>query len=310
MLTDAQRALRRTGVGGSEIGAVAGLSPYATALDVWRAKVEGLEIEETPAMRRGRLLEPAVAEWYAEETGAELLPGETLRHPSREIVIATPDRIAVLGREQRVLEVKTTNFRMLSEWGEPDTDEIPQTYLCQVQWQLAVTGLARADVAALIGGDEFRVYHVAFDAELFGMLADTAERFWRDHVTTRRPPPLDGSDSCAEWIRARFPRDGGNELAATPDAECWADTLFDVRRRTAILEAEEQEAVNHLKALMGDASVLRGNGWRVTWKTAKESVKTDWEAVARALDAPPELVARFTTTKPGSRRFLPTQTEK
>ena len=33
MLTDAQKAVRRGGLGSSDIGAVAGLSPYATALD-------------------------------------------------------------------------------------------------------------------------------------------------------------------------------------------------------------------------------------------------------------------------------------
>ena len=35
MLTAEQIELRKTGVGSSDIGAVAGLSPYASPLDVW-----------------------------------------------------------------------------------------------------------------------------------------------------------------------------------------------------------------------------------------------------------------------------------
>jgi hypothetical protein len=60
-------------------------------------------------------------------------------------------------------------------------------------------------------------------------------------------------------------------------------------------------------AAMGDAEVLVGPDGRplVTWKSAKDSAKTDWEALARELGATAEQIAAHTETKPGSRRFLP-----
>ena len=41
-----------------------------------------------------------------------------------------------------------------------------------------------------------------------------------------------------------------------------------------------------------------------TWKNNKDSIKTDWEAVAKALQAPADLIAEHTTTKPGNRPLL------
>jgi putative phage-type endonuclease len=93
-LTPEQLELRRSGIGGSDIAAILGLSPYATPLDVFRSKVENYVQSDSWAFRRGRLLEPVVAQIYAEETGAMLREVGTLRHPDRSIVLATPDRIA------------------------------------------------------------------------------------------------------------------------------------------------------------------------------------------------------------------------
>jgi len=56
---------------------------------------------------------------------------------------------------------------------------------------------------------------------------------------------------------------------------------------------------------MEDGEVLLGpDGAKLaTWKSNKDSSKTDWEAIVKALDPPKHLVAAWTTTKPGARVF-------
>ncbi|MCI0569281.1 MAG: YqaJ viral recombinase family protein, partial [Myxococcaceae bacterium] len=301
--------LRRRGIGGSEIGAVAGLSPYATPLDVWRAKVEGTSVPETTAMRRGRLLEPAVAEWYAEETGASLRSVGTLQHPTRPIALATPDRLASLRGEDRVLEIKTSGLRAAERWGRPGTDEVPPHYLAQVAWEMAVTGLPQADLAVLIAGEDFRVYHFERDAELEGYLFELAERFWVDHVEARRPPALDGSEAARRWLHERYPVERGPVRAAGPEAERWADVLREATARAGAEDLRAEEAKNHLKALIGDAEGLVGRFGTVRWTRSRSSTRTDWEAVARSLGAGEELVRAHTTVVPGPRVFRPSWKE-
>lgn len=64
--------LRKTGLGGSDAGAVCGLHPYSSAMKVFRDKT-GDEVEEldTEAVRIGHDLEQYVAERFTEATGLE-----------------------------------------------------------------------------------------------------------------------------------------------------------------------------------------------------------------------------------------------
>ena len=306
MLTDDQKRVRRTAIGGSEIAAVAGLDPYATALDVWRSKVEGYEREQTPAMRRGQLLEPVIASIYAEESRVVLEESGTIRHPTRPVAVATPDRIALWPDGRRVLEIKSANSRMTREWGEPGTDEIPRAYLCQVLWELACAGLERADLAVLIAGDDFRIYHLYRDVELEGLLLEKAEKFWRDHVDTKTPPPIDGSDSCDAWLAARHPRSiTSSVIESTPEAEELMWTLRGARHAIEAAEVIESDAKNKLKALVGDASgMIGGHGrWKISWKSQSRN-SIDVDALISALGISPETVAKYTIQK-STRVFRP-----
>lgn len=310
MLTDEQKEIRKLGIGGSEIGAVAGLSPYAGPIDVWRAKVEGYSLEETKPMKRGRILEPALADWYAEDTGALLEVAPTLRHPTSAVALATPDRFASLAGERWVLELKTANFRTLHQWGEAGTDEVPQHYLAQVAWEMACADLERADLAVLIAGDDFRVYRIQRDREMEAMLLEEAERFWKDYVLTRTPPPIDGSASCADWLAEKYPTHRAPLLEATPEAEHLALELRRARDTGERWESEAQQLRNQLQALIGDAEGVTGSFGRITWKQSKGRTVIDWEAVAKAAGASSDLIKQFTTTKPGPRVFRPTWKEQ
>ena len=95
MLTPAQLELRKTGWGGSEIGALLGVDPFSGPLDVYLKKTEPDWVAPPNAdMERGTFLEDGVAEWYAFRTGTKLERiDETMRHKTRPLVLATPDRL-------------------------------------------------------------------------------------------------------------------------------------------------------------------------------------------------------------------------
>jgi len=303
-LTARQLEMRRTGIGGSEIGAVAGRSRWCSPLEVWRRKVHGETLEENRHMKRGRLLEPAVADWYAEETGAELRKvGRTLRHRGRPVAIATPDRIARLQGAPRVLEIKTVNFAKPEEWGPSGTDEVPTPYLMQVAWTMAVCDLPAADLAVLVAGDDFRLYHFKRDAELEGNMLELGERFWVDHVVAKVPPPVCGLDEG--WLRERFPSDNGEVLSfeqLTEDARELVTAYLKQWRASKEHERATSDLSAQIRALMGQASSLEGPGFRIDWKQNRPTTETDWKALAQAH---PELVAKFTVAKPGIRPLRP-----
>lgn len=169
-------ARRSAGIGGSDLAALMGLSPYKTPFQLWQEKTGRFEPDFSPEqeerMHWGTVLEDVVARHYADAKACKVQRINTqLAHPKWPIIIGNLDRVVltegsrarwdasagrVLGAE-RVLEVKTASAYALRSngesdttgWGEPGTDQIPQHYWLQVQHYMGLAGLPVADVAVL-----------------------------------------------------------------------------------------------------------------------------------------------------------------
>lgn len=298
---------RKTGIGGSDIAAIAGVSPYAGPLDVYLDKLGfASRKEETLAMKLGTRLEPIIGELYQEQTGRELVEAELTRHPLFPWALGTPDRL-VRGAEMGV-EFKTAGIRSAAQWGEGE-DAAPPRYIVQCQWYMAITGYRRWDLAVLIGGQDFRIYPLMEDPQLQSHLLEIGGRFWREHILSQTPPPVDGSPAWGELVARTYRTHSEEMIGETPTAREWATRL--ATARVALREAEERErlAMTQLKELIGPHAGIQGDGWSVTWKKTKDSTVTDWKALAQTLHPKPELVQQFSTTKEGARRFLFTAKE-
>jgi len=287
-LTEAQLAIRRTGVTGTDMGALLGLSPFSTPFDVWLEKMnKAPPREQTEDMERGMFLEAGARQWYAHRTGALRVdePGTVVsrRNP---LVIATPDGLALQRDGWRVLEIKMPEND--AGWGEPGTDAVPDYYLPQVLWQLVATEHETCDVFAVLRGKP-RLYHVTRDVELEGLLVDTAERFWRDHVVTGRPPEVTGADlpSVSRWLRRHETSEYLDFGALEPMAQV---TLEEYLRSYA----EESAAAERLalwearaKLVVGSAPGVSGlpeelGVRRLDWQ-AQKSGRVAWKDVAEVL---------------------------
>ena len=131
-------------------------------------------------------------------------------------------------------------------------------------------------------------------------LVERAMEFWENHVAPGVPPPLRGDPSTARYLAERFPSHTEELRPATPEA---MELLGEYRAAKAAHEAAARRrdlAKHNLKALVGNASGIEGV---CTWRKRKDSFETDWEAVARACNAPLSLIDAHTTRKPGQRSF-------
>lgn len=297
-LTAKQLEARKYGLGGSDAGAVAGLSPWKSPIDVYLEKTGLVQsAEENEAMYWGSKLEDAVASAYAEREGHKIQRrNTTLTHKSLPWMIANLDRVIVGDpRGPGVLEVKTAG--RADGWGEEGTDQVPDQYLAQVAHYLAVTGYAWARLAVLIGGRDFRVYDLPRDEELIESLIEIEGRFWRDNVEANVPPDPRSIDD----LRKLWPRDSGITAHATPEIEEAANDLRRLKGEIKDLEAVAEDRQKTVMDYMKDASVLvDANGQPLaTWKANKVS-RFDLKAF-RAEH--PEAAADY-TNETTQRRFL------
>ena len=192
---------RQTGIGGSDVAAILGLSKWKTPLDVYNDKIAENPVEESNAsIEWGNRLEPVIRQKYADVTGIPVtIPNTTFRHPEHPFMIANVDGLLPDGS---VLEIKTA--RSGADWGEEGTDEIPEYYLTQVQHYMAVTGSKMCDVAVLIGASDFRIYHVDFDPEIAAMLIEEEKAFWQRVIDRNPPAPRTYAEASAAFPRSKM----------------------------------------------------------------------------------------------------------
>lgn len=284
-LTDAQRALRRTGIGGSEVAAVLGVATRKvesgetrSAFDVWFAKVHPLEQLDSVDAQRGIYLEPGIGDWYLARTGRTrgLAPG-TVRHATEPVALCTPDLLALDEKGvARLVSIKAP--RHAYEWGPDGSRDVPLDYVLQLQWEHLVCSSfmppgaldTSLDLAAFVGG-ELRVYHFAADVELQQWMLAEAGAWWERHVATADgqpvPPPLDASAGARVWLRQRFPASKAEVRQATPAEEVLLTALHEADRRQKAASDAYDEARRRVELAIGDAAGLDGVEGVVTWKS-------------------------------------------
>lgn len=299
-LTAEQLEQRRTGIGGSDAGAILGLNPYRTAVDVYLEKRGELfpdDLSDNEAVHFGNVLEDVIAQEYTRRTGNKVRRRNTmLRHVDHAFMLANLDR-SVDGL-RRVLECKTAGQYTVNAWGPSGTDQVPDSYLAQCMHYMIVTGYDQADLAVLIGGRDFRIYHIPFDRGLADMIIAHETEFWR-HVNEGVPPPPQNVHD----LETLYAIDNGDGLVASPETAMTVDALKTVREQIKHLEAQKEQFETDIKGAMKDYSALLGADGLplVTWKKAKDSARFD----ARAFEKKhPDLHQQFLVTQSGSRRFL------
>jgi putative phage-type endonuclease len=279
-LTPEQKAMRRNGVGGSEVAAILGLNPFMSPIDVWLSKVENYEREVTPDMERGTFLEDGVARWYAARTGTEVREVGTLVHPTHPRVLCTPDRIFnnALG-ESRLLSIKVPGNWLSEEWGEPHAWTVPTGYYVQLQYEMAVCralALCKTDFAHLAAplSGNLEILPVVGDERVQERLIEEVGAWWVRHIERREPPPLDGSESAKQWLRRRFPKSEKPVRVATPSEDLLALELQAAEVAWEAADKAYEKARQPVEEAIGDAEGIEGPFGRITFCTNARGVRS------------------------------------
>lgn len=280
---------RKKGIGGSDIAAIIGVSQFKTALDVYLSKTTDQPEQKGEHLYWGHALENPIIDRFIRDTGANVIrQPEMRRHPDYEWAIANADALITNSDTiEAILEIKTSSAFKSREWGADDTDEVPIEYIAQVQWYMWIYNLQEAYIAALIGGNQYRQYHITRDDELIAMLAEKAQAFWQNHVIPRIPPnPQDGADA-----QKLYPSDNGDTAEADSDTLTAYAELRELKAQEKELKAQIAAKEDLLKIKIGSYSAMQTNGNTLfTWK-AQSSSRFDSKAFQAAH---PDLYRQYT----------------
>jgi predicted phage-related endonuclease len=259
----------------------------------------------TEAMEAGIRLQKPVADWWADRSGRkiracpwtyELEPGVG-SHYDYDLV-----------DEKAILEVKTAGAYAARDFGEENTEQIPEAYALQVAHEMACRpGIERAYLAVLVGGQKLRSYVVERDENLIEDLL-TVERRFLSNARAGIPPPMDGSEAASNFLRLKSPRDNGERVELTEPVEALALAYLSAREQEKAVAEQKDTIANKLREALGDTALATGKMVKVSFKSSKDTDWVDWRACAETT-ASDEIIAKFTSTKLGNRPLIVTALE-
>lgn len=287
---------RRSGIGGSDVAPILGLSRWKTPRDIWLSKIDtAVDIEDRPTVQQliGAALEEHVLRLYSEQTGRTVRKShQLLRDPDHPCLVANLDARAA----GRIIEIKTA--RNDDDWGDPGSDDIPQEYWLQVQHYLQVTRTAVADVAVMFLNEStpaVTVYEVPRSDQYAEVVAELVD-WWGRHVEGKSEPTPTTSADCGR----RWPRSNGAEAIATHEALIAIEELRGLKAAMKAMEDRKDQLETVIKSAMGEAEKLHQSGTILaTWKSSETS-RLDGKLVRERY---PE-AARECTVTSSVRRFL------
>ena len=288
---------RKRGIGGSDVSCLLGINKWKSEIELWLDKTNQTNepAEENEAMQWGNIMEPIIRNHFAEVMNKPVVEVKVmLQHPDYPYMLADVDGLTVDDAgNPAILEIKTASEYKRSEWEE----DIPTYYQTQVQHYLCVTGVAKAYVAVLIGGNSFKVYEVDADMEIQSMLIALEQEFW-NKVQNMIRPEMDGSDAAKDLLDNIYRGGIAEQIILPEEAIEYVDQYIEACAEEDNAKAKKQEASNRIKEIMGDYDKAKCLNHTISWKSVS-SERLDTKALK---EEQPELYQKYVKTSK-SRRF-------
>jgi len=306
MLTNQDFSVDRTKyIGGSDIGAILGISKYRTPLEVWMEKTgKETKVQDSLPLRFGSFAEEFVASEYSKATGVALLHDESIYiHHKYPYMSAHIDRFVLGDGEKlpptKILECKTANPFAQADWGEAGSDQVPMSYLAQCVWYMAITAIEKTDLAVLFGNSDFRIYQIERDLELEKLILEKAREFWQNHVLADIAPAAQTSND----YQMLFKKEAlGKSVEANSATVELIERLHVLNRSIEVQEEQVSQIKKAIMDQMQDAQILRYQDHTLaTWKAPKPSYRLD----SKRLEVErPDLISQYQMVVSNSRRLI------
>lgn len=282
--------IRKKSIGGSEIAAVIGMNRWKTQFAVWAEKTGRIDssVQQSESMYWGTVMEAILRQEFAKRTGYSVKEAHYIfASVDNPFMTANIDGYVDLGNgEYAVLEIKTAGNYAESDWN----DGCPIEYYLQVQHYLYITGMQKAFIAVLIGGNNFKYLEIARDEDTIQTIICCAKQFW-DMVKNDTPPAVTDKDNSL--LATLYPQSKAVTVKIPDEYKAVLRQYNDAKQAIDQAKKLKEEAEAKLKAFMQENDTAVIDGYKITWKTSDRNTLSA-EKVKALLT--PEQIKDCTTT--------------
>lgn len=261
--------LRKRSIGSSDAPVVMGLSKWKTRRQLWGEKL-GLtpDSHDNRAMKHGRDTEDTARKAYEIRTGVIVCP-HVVVHPTFDWMVASMDGLSV--DESSAVEIK-------SPYGDATHDlarggKIPDEYYCQIQQQIACSGLDSIDYFSFKDGEGILI-KVERDEKYISNLTKELIEFKR-LIDDLEEPEL----SAKDYVE----RSDGEWLSASAEWKSIREKIADLEAVLEPLLIEEKRIRRVIEDLCGEQSSI-GAGVKCTRFFSKSPVDYKSIEILRGID--------------------------
>jgi predicted phage-related endonuclease len=249
---------RRAAVNSSQMGALLGVHPYLSPEQLV-GQMRGESVRgDTPSMRRGRVLEPAVAAALQEDhpEWPPLVKSDSYYWLPEHRIGATPD---YLWGEDGLIECKTCAPHVWEQW----RGRVPLAYLLQLLTALMCTGRERGIVAVMVCAGQFPVHEVevARHPEAERKIIEAVGAFWDAYDAGLPTPP----QSAAE-IEAMLDTGEHLDWSGNDDIREMLEERRTLKTEMSALATRLGEIDYTIKNTIGPASTAYLPGWSISFR--------------------------------------------
>ena len=252
--------VRQKGIGGSDVGAIAGMSQYGSPLSVYLDKKgKSSEQEDNEAMRQGRDLEEYVVKRFEDKMKLfTLKEDKILQHKDLDFMLGNIDRWVIKG--ESILECKTT--------GHYDENSVPAYIELQCHHYMTVTGATVCYLAVLVFQKDFFVKKIERDEEICNYLIQIETDFWKNYVEKDIMPAPDGSFSAAELIKEMYPQSNGETIKLEEGYNEKIARYMELKGIIKPLEKEHDQIEQEIKMELKEAERGETGRYIINYKTS------------------------------------------
>jgi len=292
---------RRNYIGASDVGKLLldtnghCVHPYGSPRDVWLDKKGLVDFEDNERTLMGILLEPVVCQRFLlsgeqgsltlTEPGTVQAPGPKATpwhrcNPDRyieELVTLVPGTTLVTkegGEFRAILQIKTAGFFGAQGFGTEGTDEVPEWYLAQMQWELYCSGADLAILGLLYDTHLYQQFLVWRDNDLINHIIKCVDNFVNNYLVPDIQPPVSDHKSDKKWLNEQWEPKPTSQLVATPEQEEVIIAAARVKQKFDVLKKDNELHCNRVRDIIREHSEIATTCGVVTWRADKNGQRS------------------------------------
>lgn len=266
--------LRRNGIGGSDASVVMGKNPWCSVQQLWEDKTGKAPVKDEGSEYTywGNVMEPIIRKEFMNRTGLKVRQKHFMMfHPEFTFMFADVDGIVTdENGEKCIFEAKTVSQYREGEW---EDGNIPVEYMLQVQHYLAVCGMQKSYIAALIEENHFVYHTILRNDEMIADLIYAEKKFWNYNVKCDIRPEIDDSEATKEYLARKYEKSVKDRINLDSSLEIVLKEYKEVDSQLKDMEKKKTGLSNRLKEALGEHEEGQlESGQIVRWRRVEKNV--------------------------------------